>query len=454
MGDISGSHLAFGWVAVGLFVGYMVLRWRSMSPFRLSVPGIAFTTYILILLIPGLLLAPSQWNSVAAERFVVITVLSGFLLLMGMALCSMAYPAPKIDLLEYIRAPVVMPTRGSWLWVMTFFAVIVVIAVALRYYLTGRVPVLYMLTHAHEYDAIQEARFSVKELGQSWGLFRRVQIYYMAWSVILILPFIVVIAQAMHQTTKRSLWRNIFWITAAVALLLGGWDASKSRAAQMASVLLASALLIRGRITWKLALGVVLVLIMPVALAIIIHPTYIARSQIYAAMFSRAFVTPAELTYQYVAMFPDYYEHTWGRGTFWMGAMLGREPAHIPLMAARYITGNQSTQTYMNCGFIGTGWAEFSYLGVAGYSLMAGGLSQFIQNFVMRRSTHGKKLHLLFLQACQVPLWTVILASAGITQFFVGNGLIPSLVLVWWLGNKLYGTDSFGVHAPYGCVTQ
>ena len=103
----------------------------------------------------------------------------------------------------------------------------------------------------------------------------------------------------------------------------------------------------------------------------------------------------------------------------------------------------------MNCGFIGTGWAEFGYLGVIIYGLIAGGMAQFIQNFVMIRSVHGKKLHLVWFQAIQIPLWTIVLASAGITQFFAGQGLLVAFVLVWWLGNRLYDVDEHVVTEPF-----
>jgi hypothetical protein len=438
LASVSTGVLAGGWFAAVLFIGFMLVRWRSMSPFKLSVPGIAFTTYIGLLLVPALLLAPQEPDAEAAKRFVIFTVLAGVAMLMGMAFVSLVYPSSKINLRDYIHQPVLEPNRSGWGMVLPLLLIVILGAAVLRFYHRGSIPFLHMLFNLHSYTTIVEAREATKSLSEQTSLLIRLQFYVIAWSELLLMPTIVIAAQAMHQTTRLVRWRNLFWISLCGAMFLALWDADRSSGARMAATLIGATLLIRSRISWKLIAAGVGALILPLAIAVAMHPENMDRTKIYTAMGDRAFVTPAQVTYYYFEAFPKFYAHTWGRGTSVLGWMLGREPAHLPRMVAQYVLGSQAASTYVNCGFIGTGWAEFGIMGVIIFGMAAGGLAQAIQNCIMRQAVYGKRVNWVVFHAFQIPLWTVVLASGGVTEFFLGRGLLFAFLLAWWLERRWY----------------
>jgi hypothetical protein len=444
LASVSTGVMALGWLSVILFVSLLLLRWRSMSPFRLSVPGIAFSAYIGLLLVPALLLAPGQPDEEAAKRFVEFSTLAGVAMLVGMAFTSLIYPSPNIDLRDYIRMPILEPNRPGWGLVLPFFLVLVLGASAMHFLQRMTIPFVHMLFNLHSYSTIQAARESTKALSEQAGMLTRMQFYLIAWSDLLFMPFIAITAQAMHQSTQLSRWRNLFLISVCGAMFLAMWEADKSSGARMAAMLLGATLLIRSRLSWKIIVAGIGALALPIVIAIAIHPENIERSRIYDSMADRAFTAPAQVTYYYFEAFPKVYPHTLGRSTFVLGSMLGREPANLPLMISAYVMGGKAKTVYMNCGFIGTGWAEFGALGVFGYALAAGMLAQAIQNCIMRRAVHGKKIGWVIFQAFQIPMWTVVLASAGITEFFLGRGLMLAFVLAWWLDRRWYAPEPEG----------
>ncbi|HVP11365.1 MAG TPA: hypothetical protein VMV94_09300 [Phycisphaerae bacterium] len=438
LGALSGSVMGFGWFAVVFFIGYMVLRWRTMSPLRLSVPGIAFSTYIGLLLIPALILAPTEQDEEAAQRFVLLTILAGAAMLMGMGVISLVYPARNIDPLGYVRMPVLKPNKPAGKMAIPIILIVVLATSVLRFAHRGTIPFLHLLTNMHSYANILASREAIKEVNEQVNPLIRVQLYLTSWSELILMPLVVFVALAMYRTTKARGWSILFWLSVCGAMFLGLWDADKSSGARMAATLLGGTLLIRSRLSWKLVTVGVAALGLPLAIAIAIHPENMERSKIYDAMASRAFVAPAQITYFYVEAFPKFHPHTLGRGTYVLGGMLGREPVHLPRLVARYVMGGKAADTYVNCGFIGTGWAEFGFMGVLVYSMGAGALAQMIQNCIMRRAVHGKRVNWILFHAVQIPMWTVVLASAGITEFFLGRGLVIAFVLAWGLDRVLY----------------
>lgn len=332
---------------------------------------------------------------------------------------------------------------------------VTLLAAVLRYILVGGIPLIYMLTHLYDFAGIAAAKTEAKVAagalqGGIIGIGIRLVFYLVGWSTYMFIPLLGMAAQTRNKQTGDSKWFVLYILCFLFALFFGMWDAYKSPGARITMIFLAGTLLIRGRISWKILLGVGLVIALPLAVAVATHPASMERSQIYSAMFTRAFAAPAQVTYYYFELFPTVEAHTWGRGTFVLGDLLGRGNAMIPLMVARYVSHDPRTSTFLNCGFIGTGWAEFSYMGVLVYSMLGGGLAQFVQNFIMRRAVTGKRLELVWMQAIQIPLWTVTFVSAGITQFFLGQGLLVSLVMVGWLRNHFYGRGDESLAASAG----
>lgn len=450
----STGVMALGWFAFVAFFVFLVARWRHMSPFRLSTPGIAFCTYLFLLLLPALFLASDQADEVAASRYIIANVLSGIGMILGMVVVNMLYRPPRIDSLQYVRAPLLIPTSDSWFSIIGVLAGAVVVAAILRFAMTGRIPLVEMFLKMHQYGALKESRFALKEIGWQAGVFTRLQLYYITWAVWVVAPIVAVAIQAKHQATQRSVWRLFFYAWILFCLVLAMWDINKIAAAQMASMIVAGTILIRGRLSWKLVLVGCGILMTPALMSVALHPEHISLPRILEALVGRAFVAPSQIVYYYIEVIPGQVPHTWGAGTFVLGTLLGRAYVNVPNEVAMIVLGDMHTITHMNCGFIGAGWAEGGYVGVMLYSVIAGLASQCIHNYIMCKSVHGKKLHLVALQAIQVPLWTIVFASVNFPQLFAGRGMVFALVLCWWLGARWYKVAPLRTPIPQGRYTR
>jgi hypothetical protein len=436
--ELSFAPVAVSWVTVGIMILYLIIKWRTNNPFRLSTPGLAILSYLSFLLIPGIFAVPTTGDVEASERFLYLLSAAGIFMLAGMAMCSVIYPSPRISLRDYFRAPVsVNPAVGMPSFFL-FLGIFIIISTMVRYYRTGGVTFFYILTHPHQFEAIGAARDALKltNLGLTSQLFG----YAITWSMILFLPLITIYMQSLYNKTRLPKWRYGFWFGVFFCMLLGLWEGSKSGGARVASIFFASSYIIRGGISKKLLIGGALIVFLPFSLAVLIHPAGMQRGLIYTGMLHRAFVAPAQLTYAYCEIFPKVYGYTKGCGTSYMA--LGRQRVNIPLLVGQYLAkeGSLST-TYANASFVANGWAEFGYAGVIIYAIVAGFLAQFLNNHIFNRAFYGKTPQIIWLQSVQVPLWTVVFASGSITEFFIGQGVILMIILVWMCDRHYSGSQ-------------
>lgn len=432
-----------GWVPALLYCLYLAMKWRTMSPFALSIPGIAFTSYLGLLLFPGLVLATQDVNAVAMHRFVIILVSAGVFMILGFSACSLLYPSGDVGLRDLIRAPVSLPaSRQLWLAALVMLF-LVVACIFLKYYHFERsVPLYYMLTHFHDYEGISRARDASKLAEQ--GIARQLSSYGIVWTAQVIVPLVAICMQGMHEVTRKWKYLVFYFTSVLVGCLLAMWEANKSGGARVLAVFLGASLLVRGRLAMKHVVVACLAVSLPFMLAIIIHPADMDRSDVIDGMLERAFVTPARMTYQYMEVFPEHQSYTLGRGTNLLGSWLGRDPANLSLLVSRHFSEDVNTTTFANCGFIGSAWAEFGYFGVVVFSFLAGFVPQWINSFVLRSTaTHGKRVQYIMLQAMQIPIWTVALVSNPLTQIFLGYGLIFALGIVELCDRVLYRPPRF-----------
>ena len=422
--------LVFGWFSFGVFVLYFIARWKYMNPFHLRVPGIAMATYLIFLFIPCLLLAPRQVSIEVAKQYIFYTTLAGYFMLIGNALCSIVYPAPRLDPKEYIRAPMVVPSHGEFTPLLMLLAVIVVITTVLRYIESGgNIPLFFLLKNIHAYDEILAARESLKLVRHSLGF--RLLHYAIGWSFLLFMPLITIYMLAKHQVTGHRQWKSWFWVAFLFTMFLAMWGGNRSEGARIASIILGGVILVRGRLSMKLIIGGLLIVALPFTLAWMIFPNFTV-SKMLSQQLPRLFVAPSQIIYWYFEIFPDVHPHTLGRGTTYLGFFLGRDVISLPLLVANHLSETGFTTTFVNCCFIGDSWAEFGSVGVIGGAILAGCLSQFIQNFIIRRAVRwGKTPQIVWLNAVQIPLWTFVFFSNSILQFFIGHGLIVALILVY-----------------------
>jgi oligosaccharide repeat unit polymerase len=172
-------------------------------------------------------------------------------------------------------------------------------------------------------------------------------------------------------------------------------------------LLLGGYLVFRNSIGWRVALsGVVVALIVFFPIIRIAIPE-LDKIETLSFFYYRAFDVSNQALLEYFAAFPERIPHMWGANIRPIAAILGLE--YVPsfnVVSRLWRSAGGSTTTAM---FIADAWADFSYFGVMGFSIVVGIICRAIDIFLLAGKT--------------------VMAVAGLASVFIGiyNLMISAL---------------------------
>jgi hypothetical protein len=251
-------------------------------------------------------------------------------------------------------------------------------------------------------------------------------VYLYRIAVISIAPFLIVWG-------ALSGWTRRWWPLLAVTLfllavtLLGKLETlSKAPIALfLIQLLLVAYLVFRNTITWRA------VLVSFVAALIIFYPIIrlavpdVDRLDVLGFFYYRAFDISNEAVLEFFGAFPQHIAHMWGANIRPVAALLGFEYSQSYDVVSRIWRGTGgSTTTAM---FIADAWADFSYFGVIGFSIIAGMVCRAIDIvFLIRGKT---VMTVAVLAAAFIGIFNVLI-SALPTAMLSGGLLVTPLVVI------------------------
>lgn len=191
-------------------------------------------------------------------------------------------------------------------------------------------------------------------------------------------------------------------------------------------LILAGLLTLTNKVSWKLILGgglAVLVIIYVTIRLIIVFPDSPDSYESFHFLFTRLFETENQTLLEYFAAFPQVHPHLWGANIRPLAALFG-----IPY------TPSFSTVAYIWFGshdmtnpamFIADAWADFSYVGVFGLSLLTGAICRAIDLLFLSK---GKSVvAIAVLGATFWGILTLLTTSLNIALLTGGLLLAPAL---------------------------
>jgi len=248
-------------------------------------------------------------------------------------------------------------------------------------------------------------------------------------------------------------WINRSWTLLVAASLLFlvvmiGKSETLSKAPPaffLIQLIVAGLLVFRNRVTWRIGLGslfaVIFVLYVTIRITVSAYGDYGALGFLYY----RVFEVPSESLLETFGAFPFRYPHTWGANIRPLAAIMGIEytPA-FTIVSQLWLNTKDVTN---NALFIADAWVDFSYAGVAVFSMLAGAACRSIDAIYL---ANGKTALGIAMMAAAFAGVFALLVSALNTAFLSGGLLLAPLLASALVNANKFFNQTRPVSLPAG----
>ena len=261
-------------------------------------------------------------------------------------------------------------------------------------------------------------------------------------------------------------WIQRWWPLLAVATLLAvitvlGKVETLSKAPIalfLLQLMLVAYLVLRNNINWRVVLGSVIVTLIIFYPIIRLAVPEVDQIEALSFFYYRAFDVSNQALLEYFAAFPERIPHMWGANIRPVAAIWGLQyTPSFDVVSRLWRFSGGSTTTAM---FIADAWADFSYVGVIGFSIAVGMICRAIDVVLLVR---GKTVTAVaVLAAAFVGIYNLMITALPTSMLSGGLILPPLLVVVLVEGQKLlrattrtrFSTSASTVPSPHADVEE
>ena len=351
---------------------------------------------------------------------------------LGIALANLIFRFRKRELDEYFASPIV-GLRGGHMYVVFFLMFLVTLGFVLVYFRSaGNVPLLYMLQHPGEAQALAVLREEAfKLLDPRWSTSESSGMFYIYLFLrTIIFPFIIVSALGYYLWSRQKKWLFLFL---AILIVGGGYAASSIARAPVAALVMRVMFFLYLYKGGKLSKKAIVVLIMlmlafPLLVTALAYSSEVGVWKGISSVFTRLFYTPAWGLYYYFEIFPVHHGYLYGQAFAKpILLVLGLPYFYVENFVYLYMSPAGLPSGHENDAFISNFHADFGVVGVLLGGILTGILMQSLQIYLARNK---KNILNIALYAFLVyAFW--VLNSGSITSVLFVNGVLPVFVLAW-----------------------
>jgi oligosaccharide repeat unit polymerase len=427
-------------IAMHLMVGLLDLR-------RVSLPAMWYFTYLLTVLVPGLVVASERDHPNEGRfLFAILSVLvTGPL---GILVASRLTGFRRKEVATYFARPV-ESTAPSLHWRVAFGVAVLIAVLFVGLYLieVPSIPILFLLRNP---GALAEAALLREE---SFKLLDSPFRYLYEVVRKVGFPMLVTLALGQYLGRRQFGWKVTFLLVAALGVFFASLSLAKAPVALIVLIACFYWYLHRGgRLSLRLLLGgTALVLSFPLAVLLLLSASSdVSVWKLLAAIMRRLFVMPAEILYAYFEILPDRLGFLHGRTIGRVAWLLGEPPFNLSNYVYQYLFPTRIESGAAPSAFVGFFYADFGMIGVVLGGIVAGAVFQAIHVLLLRRPKTVP-----WVAAYAFMYWAFWQANlAPLPQTLLSGGVIIVLAGVWLLGQgeRLLGraTASVGAAAPTG----
>jgi oligosaccharide repeat unit polymerase len=393
---------------------------------RLTIPGIFYITYLIMIFFPSFFVYADQPGSARDPYMigvvsVLITVPLGIMIVNYLK----SFKASEIES-YFIRAPFVKSTKNVFPAVFCLSAFTIILTLY-YFYTIPSIPILAMIKGSDPMALAMSREESFKLLDPRWGGTYLFYIYL--FNRTLVFPVLILITLGYYLYTKERRWLYLF----IPVICVGGFYALSqlSRApiaAIIMRVLVFLLLFYRGNVSLK---KLILAFLLMVSYPLVVTMTYVTDRTILdgiLAVMIRMTYTPAEDLYYYFEIFPGNHAYLYGETLMKpFLKLLELDYFYIENYVAMYISPGGLDSAHANAAFISNFNADFGLPGVFVGGLITAGFIQWLQIKLFRweKSVYNMTIYAFFIYA----IW--VLNFGSVTSVLFVNGVIPIFILIW-----------------------
>jgi oligosaccharide repeat unit polymerase len=370
----------------------LLLAHISFGVFRLkflTISKVFYLTYFIIVYIPSIFV----YFNVAGKykvTFLTATTLTLIFFPLGALTINVILGNYKITDRTYYEKPLVSLPIGESYWRHTFswFLLSSIILVMAYLLVVSKIALLEAILYPHTYLYLAKAREESFKLLKVGGILK----YLFTWLRVLILPYLSLISFLSWYDTRKNFWLWSFFISLIMALFYASLSLAKMPVAWVVLLLAISYYVARqGNVSIKMVILFILsIFIFPVFVVFIVMPwpeITAGYSLIISGIFRRIFWVPAWVLYHYFEVFPEHIGFLYGRSISLLSLFQGESFFPVSNFVYHYMNPEKVLSYGLaNAPFIGNLYADFGLAGVICGSFFIGMLSEFLHNYLTKKS--------------------------------------------------------------------
>ena len=432
----AGMPIAVASCMVFLLSAFLVKRSCYVLDLRrISVTSFWYLTYLAMIFFPSFVIYYNQDGHyrdvyLFAVESVLITVPLGWLW------ADWLWDFNRVEIDRFYQLPIVEAVGENRLsrrvWILLLFCMILVVAYIRE---VRTIPLLYLLRHPGEAAELALLREEAFKLLDS----RLEYFYYLARQVFF--PLLILVALGAYLEVRSRGWFFTLAIAGTTGLAFAAFSLAK---APVALIFLAGGIFYylykQGQPSRKIV-AALLILIFLFPVVVITYATSVSSADsgttwlVAAAIGSRLFYVPAEVLYYYFEVFPKHIPYLHGRGTEKLAKLLGVPYFDTPNAVGVYAYPQGLESISANAAFVADLNADFGLWGVLLGGLLAGGIMQSMQVYVLRRTKTITTLAMF--SFLMVVFW--FLNSTSLPTVLASDGAVLALAAGLYFDRPQYG---------------
>jgi len=425
----STSDVAFfGCALVVALVIYELLTFKDRNVYGLnglkilSMPSIIFFSFTVFIAVPAVYIASVGYGE--TKYYFYGSILLFYLFYpIGLLTANAFWRIDKVQIERLHHGGFrSSPADGiAYELVLVFFSM-AILTVLLYLVRVEEIPLFVMLKNPYAYMILWTLREkSMKLLEVSF-----IEKYLFAWLREAIFPMGIVASLFLSMQYKERRYWMLFFLFFLLGLFNNSLTVAKAPVAALFLSLIGCYFLKKGKVEIKFIIGgIVLVFSFPYLVYYFSSNPFFRRPTfILNLIFSRVFIVPAEVLYQYFDIFPSKHEFLFGRSSHLFAWLYEDGVFNVANYVAKVWWGDPSTTGFANANYLGYFWADFGLLGVICSTFFIGFFINIMYQKLLLAADYSKNV--VYVTVCSGMLMNLSFgfASSNFTSILLTSGLL------------------------------
>jgi len=420
----------------------LIYKYRYLYGFSgvrvLSIPSIILLSYTVLIALPSVHIVLSNENPVRYIYFYVI-ISFYFFYPVGLLTANRFFPIQELKFNSLFIRPFQKSEVDGFIYEMLLILFSLSILIFFIYlYRTPTIPLLEMLTNPRAYMVLWVMREeSMKLLEVSF-----IEKYLFAWLRDLFLPLGILGSLFLFDAYKNRKYMFLFLGFFLLGIVNNSITVAKAPTAALFLSIAAFYFMKRQQLNLRfIFVFTVLIFSFPyLVYHFVSQPEFRSPENLLNSIFSRVFIVPAQVLFEYFKIFPTKHEFLLGRSSNLLSWMHSDGLFNLANYVAKIWWRAPNTTGNANAIYIGYFWADFGWIGIVISSYLIGIILHLFYRKLLLVSNFSKNSVYVMITAGSVMTFSFTFVSSNITSILLTRGLLLILLvmfLIEWVNTKI-----------------